>query len=92
MAIAAHFGQGFSASRAARAGLGPALHLLQWARRLPVSPEALRRRDADRQIARVLARGGRFTDAQEREILASRLAYEWGEPQRPSSMQSWWPQ
>ncbi len=43
---------------------------------------AQRRRDADREIARLLARsGGRLTDSLEREMMQKAFASEWSLPQ-----------
>ena len=43
---------------------------------------AQRRREVDREIARLLARsGGRITDSMEREIMRKALASDWSLPQ-----------
>ena len=44
--------------------------------------EAQRRRDVDREIARLLAQsGGRLTDSLEREIMQKVFASDWSPPQ-----------
>ena len=51
-------------------------------RRLTDALAAQRRREVDREIARVLARsGGRITDSMEREIMQKVLASDWSLPQ-----------
>jgi hypothetical protein len=50
------------------------------ARRLTDALEAQRRREVDREIARLLAQsGGRLTDSLEREIMRMSLASGWSE-------------
>jgi hypothetical protein len=51
--------------------------------RLPTDAHtAQRRREVDREIARLLGRsGGRITDSMEREMMEKALASDWGLPQ-----------
>jgi hypothetical protein len=62
-------------------GVGARLNRL--ARRLTDAlVEAQRRRDVDREIARLLAQsGGRLTDSLEREIMQKVFASDWSLPQ-----------
>jgi hypothetical protein len=61
-------------------GVGAKLKRL--ARRLTDALEAQRRREVDREIARLLAQsGGRLTDSLEREIMQKVFASDWSLPQ-----------
>jgi hypothetical protein len=63
-----------------KAGIGAKLRRL--ARRLTDALEAQRRREVDREIARLLAcSGGRLTDSLEREIVRKVFASEWSLPE-----------
>jgi hypothetical protein len=64
--------------RAAPAATGIGGMLKRLALRLTDAPAAQRRREVDREIARVLARsGGRVTDSMEREMMENALASDW---------------
>lgn len=79
-------------SRAASIGDGPGAKLVRLARHMGDALEAWRRNEIDGEIAQFVARSGRLTDNQEREINLRLLGYDWDEP-RQRSMQSWhgWP-
>jgi hypothetical protein len=65
-----------------RAANGVGAKLKRVAHRLTDALEAQRRRDADREIARLLAQsGGRLTDSLEREIMQKVFASDWSLPQ-----------
>ena len=83
MAYATHGGNfGLCSHRTAPVAKGVGAELKRLARRLTDALEALRRRDVDRDIARLLAQsGGRLTDSLEREIMQKVFASDWGPPQ-----------
>ena len=67
--------------RAAPVATGIGGMLKRLALRLTDALAAQRRREIDREIARVLARsGGRITDSMEREMMESALASDWSRP------------
>ena len=69
--------------RTAPVANGVGVRLKRLARRLTDALiEAQRRRDVDREIARLLAQsGGRLTDSLEREIMQKVFASDWSPPQ-----------
>jgi hypothetical protein len=83
MASATHSGDfGSCGERAAPVANGVGAKLKRVARRLTGALEAQRRRDVDREIARLLAQsGGRLTDSLEREIMQKVFASDWSLPQ-----------
>ncbi len=76
MAYATHSGDcGLCSGRTAPVANGVGARLKRLVRRLTGALEAQRRREADREIGRLLARsGGRITDSMEREIMQKVLA------------------
>ena len=83
MAYATHSGNfGVCSDCTALVAKGVVAKLKRAARRLTDAPEALRRRDVERDIARLLAQsGGRLTDSLEREIMQKVFASDWSPPQ-----------
>ena len=79
MAYATHCGDfSLHGDRAAPVATGIGGKLKRLARRFSDGLGAQRRREFDREIARVLARsGGRVTDSIEREMMESALASDW---------------
>jgi hypothetical protein len=68
--------------RAAPVANGVGAKLRRLAGRLTDALEAQRRREVDREIARLLAcSGGRLTDSLEREIMRKVFASEWSLPE-----------
>jgi len=73
---------GLGSDRTAPVAKGVGAKLKRAVRRLTDAPEALRRRDVERDIARLLAQsGGRLTDSLEREIMQKVFASDWSPPQ-----------
>ena len=73
---------GLSGARTAPVANGVGAKLERLARRLTDALEAQRRREVDREIARLLAQsGGRLTDSLEREIMQKVFASDWSLPQ-----------
>jgi hypothetical protein len=83
MASATHSGDlGLCGARTAPVANGVGAKLKGLARRLTDALEAQRRREVDREIARLLAQsGGRLTDSLEREIMRKVFASDWSLPQ-----------
>jgi hypothetical protein len=83
MAYMTHSGDcGLSGDRTGPVANGVGARLEGLVRRLSYAVAAQRRREVDREIARVLARsGGRITDSMEREIMEKLLASDWSLPQ-----------
>jgi hypothetical protein len=72
---------GLCGDRTAPVVNGVGARLKRLARRLTDALEAERRRDVDREIARLLAQsGGRLTDSLEREIFRKVFASDWSLP------------
>ena len=68
--------------RAAPVANGVGAKLKRLARRLTDAVEAPRRREVDREAARLMAQsGGRLTDSMEREIFRKVFASDWSLPQ-----------
>ena len=68
--------------RAAPVANGVGARLKRLARRLTDAVEAPRRREVDREAARLMAQsGGRLTDSMEREIFRKVFASDWSLPQ-----------
>ena len=76
-------GFGLCGDRTAPVANGVGARLKRLARRLTDALiEAQRRRDVDREIARLLAQsGGRLTDSLEREIMQKVFTSDWSLPQ-----------
>ena len=73
---------GLGGDRAAPVANGVGATLRRLARRLTDALEAQRRREVDREIARLLARSrGRLTDSLEREIMRKVFASDWTPPE-----------
>jgi hypothetical protein len=73
---------GLGGDRAAVVANGFGAKLRRVMRRLTDALDARRRREVDREIARVLARsGGRLTDSLEREIMQQVFASDWSLPE-----------
>ena len=83
MAYATHSGEfGLCGACTAPVANGVGAKLKRLARRLTDALEAQRRREVDREIARLLAQsGGRLTDSLEREIMRKVFASDWSLPQ-----------
>jgi len=83
MPSATHRGDfGLCGDRRAPVVNGVGAKLRRLARRLTDALEAQRRREVDREIARLLAQsGGRLTDSLEREIMRKVFASDWSLPQ-----------
>jgi hypothetical protein len=83
MAWVTHSGDfGLCGGRTAPVANGLGAKLRRLARRLTDALEAKRRREVDREIARLLAQsGGRLTDSLEREIMRKVFASDWSLPQ-----------
>jgi hypothetical protein len=75
-------GFGLCGDRTAPVANGVGARLKRLARRLTDALGAQRRREIDREIARLLAQsGGRLTDNLEREIMQKVFASDWSLPQ-----------
>jgi hypothetical protein len=73
---------GLGGDRAAPIANGVRAKLRRLARRLTDALDAQRRREVDREIARLLAQsGGRLTDSLEREIMRKVFASDWSLPE-----------
>ena len=73
---------GLCSDRATPDANGVGARLKRLARRVTDALAAQRRREADREIGRLLARsGGRITDSMEREIMQKVFASDWSLPQ-----------
>ena len=73
---------GLGGDRAAPVANGVGAKLRRLARRLTDALDAQRRREVDREIARLLAQsGGRLTDSLEREIMLKVFASDWSLPE-----------
>ena len=73
---------GLCGDRAVPVANGVGAKLKRLARRLTDAVEAPRRREVDREAARLLAQsGGRLTDSMEREIFRKVFASDWSLPQ-----------
>jgi hypothetical protein len=73
---------GLCSGRTAPVANGIGAKLKRLARRLTDGLAAQRRRELDREIARLLAQsGGRITDSMEREIMQKVFASDWSLPQ-----------
>ena len=83
MAYTTHSGDfGLPGDRTAPVANGIGAKLARLARRLIDAPAAQRQREADREIARLLARsGGRITDSMEREMMEKARASDSSPPQ-----------
>lgn len=83
MAYATRSGDlGLCGGRPAPVASGVGARFKRLARRVSDALDAERRREVDRQIARLLARsGGRLTDSLEREIDRKLFASDWSLPQ-----------
>jgi hypothetical protein len=83
MGYATHSGNfGLCSDHTVPVAKGVGAKLKRVARRLTDALETLRRRDVDRDVARLLAQSGeRLTDSLEREIMQKVFASDWSPPQ-----------
>ena len=82
MAYVTHSGDcGLCSGRTEPVANGIGARMARLGRRLTHALAAQRRREVDREIARLLARsGGRITDSMEREMIEKVLASDWSLP------------